>query len=283
MASSRAVLVLGMHRSGTSAIARGLQMLGVYLGNDFLGAKPDNPTGYWEDRNIYEINERLLAVLGLKWEDIALIDDARWHEPEVEALVAEAVEYLRSHFLSHPLWGFKDPRTIRLLPFWQSVLRRLDVDESYLVVLRNPRSVASSLFQRQGMIPVTAHLLWLVYMVPNLGKIANRSFVVSDYDMVMAKPRRQLERIARCLELPLEETGIEQFASAFLDPALRHSYFDVSDLELNLNVPLLAREAFLWLHRLATDRTPRDSPRFWSAWDINRQAVERLIAETGSR
>jgi hypothetical protein len=272
-----------MHRSGTSAIARGLQMLGVYLGNDFLGAKPDNPTGYWEDRNIYEINERLLAVLGLKWEDIALIDDARWHEPEVEALLAEAVEYLQSHFLSHHLWGFKDPRTIRLLPFWQSVLRRLDVDESYLVVLRNPRSVASSLFQRQGMIPVTAHLLWLVYMVPNLGKIANRSFVVSDYDMVMAEPRRQLERIARCLELPLEETGIEQFASAFLDPALRHSYFDVSDLELNLNVPLLAREAFLWLHRLATDRTPTDSPRFWSAWEINRQAVERLIAEAGSR
>ena len=58
-------------------------MLGVYLGNDFLCAKPDNPTGYWEDRNIYEINERLLAVLGLKWEDLGLIDDARWHEPEV--------------------------------------------------------------------------------------------------------------------------------------------------------------------------------------------------------
>ena len=124
MPSSRAVLVLGMHRSGTSALARGLQMLGVYLGNDFLSPKPDNPTGYWEDRNIFELNERLLAVFGLKWEDVALIDDARWDEPEVEALRAEAVEYLRSQFVSHPLWGFKDPRTIRLLPFWHSVLRR---------------------------------------------------------------------------------------------------------------------------------------------------------------
>jgi len=275
-----------MHRSGTSAIARGLQMLGVYLGNDFLGAKPDNPTGYWEDRNIFDINERLLTALGLKWEDIALIDDARWHEPEVEALLAEAVEYLRSHFLSHPLWGFKDPRTIRLLPFWQSVLRRLEVDESYLVVLRNPRSVASSLFQRQGMVPVTAHLLWLAYMVPNLSKIANRSFVVSDYDLVMAEPRLQLERIARCLRLPLdgsEEAGVEEFASTFLNLALRHSYFDVSDFELDSNLPLLAREAFLWLHRLATDRTPTDSPRFWSAWEVNRLAVERLIAESGCR
>jgi O-antigen biosynthesis protein len=101
MPSSRAVLVLGMHRSGTSALARGLQMLGVYLGSDFLSPQPDNPTGYWEDRNIYELNERLLAVFGLKWEDVALIDDARWDTPEVKTLRAEAVEYLRSQFVSH--------------------------------------------------------------------------------------------------------------------------------------------------------------------------------------
>ena len=67
-----------MHRSGTSALTRGLQMLGVYLGNDFLSPQPDNPTGYWEDRKICELNERLLAAFGLKWEDVALIDDARW-------------------------------------------------------------------------------------------------------------------------------------------------------------------------------------------------------------
>src|SRR5580658_4129152 len=150
MPTSRAVLVLGMHRSGTSAITRGLQMLGVYLGNDFLSPRPDNPTGYWEDRNICELNERLLAVFGLNWEDVALIDDARWQEPDVESLRTQAVEYLRLVFSSHSLWGFKDPRTIRLLPFWQSVLRRLDVDDCYLVVIRNPRSVAISLSQRHG-------------------------------------------------------------------------------------------------------------------------------------
>ncbi len=114
-------------------------MLGVYLGNDFLSPQPDNPTGYWEDRNIFRINERLLAAFGLKWEDIALIDDARWHEQAVESLLAEAVQYLGSEFVGHSLWGFKDPRTIRLLPFWRLAFRRLDVDESYLVVIRNPQ------------------------------------------------------------------------------------------------------------------------------------------------
>src|ERR1700693_32332 len=285
MPSSRAVLVLGMHRSGTSALARGLQMLGVYLGNDFISPKPDNPTGYWEDRNIYEINERLLAVFGLKWEEVALIDDARWAAPGVEALRTEAVTYLRSQFVSHSLWGFKDPRTIRLLPFWRSVLRSLEVDESYLLVIRNPRSVANSLIRRHGMDAVTAHLLWLAYVVPNLSMIANRPFIVADYDIVMADPRRELERIAHGLKIPLTDNskaGIDQFASDFLDPNLRHSYFNVSDFELDLNLPPLTREAYLWLRSLATDRTANDSPQFWAAWDSSRKAVERLIVGAGS-
>ncbi len=274
-----------MHRSGTSALARGLQMLGVYLGNDFISPKPDNPTGYWEDRNIYEINERLLAVFGLKWEEVALIDDARWDAPGVEALRTEAVAYLRSQFVSHSLWGFKDPRTIRLLPFWRSVLRSLEVDESYLLVIRNPRSVANSLIRRHGMDAVTAHLLWLVYVVPNLSMIANRPFIVADYDLVMANPRQELERIAKGLKIPLTDTsraGIDQFVSDFLDPNLRHSFFNVSDFELDLNLPPLTREAYLWLRSLATDQTANDSPRFWEAWERSRKAVERLVGGASS-
>jgi hypothetical protein len=274
-----------MHRSGTSALARGLQMLGVHLGNDFISPKPDNPTGYWEDRNIYEINERLLAVFGLKWEEVALIDDARWDAPGVEALRTEAVAYLRSQFVSHSLWGFKDPRTIRLLPFWRSVLRSLEVDESYLLVIRNPRSVANSLIRRHGMDAVTAHLLWLVYVVPNLSMIANRPFIVADYDLVMANPRQELERIAKGLKIPLTDTsraGIDQFVSDFLDPNLRHSFFNVSDFELDLNLPPLTREAYLWLRSLATDQTANDSPRFWEAWERSRKAVERLVGGASS-
>jgi O-antigen biosynthesis protein len=280
MESSRAVLVLGMHRSGTSAIARGLQMLGVYLGNDFLGPQPDNPTGYWEDRNICEINERLLGMFGLKWEDFVLIDDARWHEREVDKLRSQAVDYLRTEFVNHPLWGFKDPRTIRLLPFWHSVLECIEVEVSYLLMIRNPRSVATSLFERQGMDAVTSHLLWLAYVVPYLNMIADRPFVVTDYDMVMADPRRQLDRIARGLEIPLNErseAGIEQFAGDFLDPSLRHSFFDPSDFETVPDLGPLTREAYLWLHQLATDQIGTDSPRFWSAWESSRKAVERLI------
>lgn len=281
MPPSRAVLVLGMHRSGTSALARGLQMLGVYLGNNFLKPQPDNPTGYWEDQTICDLNERLLAILGLRWEDVALIDNARWHESEVEALRAEAVNYLRSQFLSHPLWGFKDPRTIRLLPFWRSAFHGLEVDDRYLVVIRNPLSVALSLSQRQAMDAKTAHLLWLVYVLPYLSEIANRPFIVTDYDLVMANPRRQLERIAYRLTIQLDDankSGIEQFAGHFLDSTLRHSIFNESDFDTKLKLRPLTREAYLWLRRLATDQIGADSPEFWSALESCHQAVQQLIA-----
>lgn len=280
MPLSRAVIVIGMHRSGTSALARGLQMLGVYLGNNFLDIRPDNPTGYWEDKNIYQLNERLLAALGLRWEEVALIDDTLWNKPQVEILRSEAVDYLRSQFVSHPLWGFKDPRTVRLLPFWQSALRRLDVDESYLVVIRNPRSVALSLLKRHGMDEITAHFLWLVYMVPYLSEIAGKPFIVADYDMVMADPRQQIERIARGLKIPLNESAraaIERFAGDFLDPKLRHSFFKESDFDLNPKLRPLTREAYLWLRGIAEDRIPTDSSRFWSALESSRQTLQGLV------
>lgn len=274
-----------MHRCGTSAITRGLQMLGVYLGNDFLDAKPDNPTGYWEDRNVFDLNERLLTALGLKWADVAILDDSQWHDPQVEKLQAEAVEYLKSHFVEHSLWGFKDPRTIRLLPFWQSVLRQLDVEECYLIAIRNPRSVADSLALREGMDARKAHLLWLLHMVPYLDRIAFKPFVVADYDLVMEDPRPQFERIAQGLGIHMNESnrsGIELFASDFLDPNLRHSFFDPSQFETTPNLPPLSREAYLWLRLLATDRMRGDDPRFWNAWKSSRESVQRLVAEAAS-
>ncbi len=283
--SRRAMLILGMHRSGTSAFARGMQALGVYLGNNFLSTRPDNPTGYWEDRNICELNERLLAVFGLKWTDVSLIHEARWREPAVQSLRSEAVEYLRANFRGRSLWGYKDPRTIRLLPFWQSVLRYLEVDECYLVAIRNPLSVAASLFQRQGMDTVTAHRLWLVYMVPYLGAIANRRFVVADYDLLMAGPQGELERIARALEIPLDESTlaeIQRFTADFLDSNLRHNLFSEYDFEPTLNLTPLAREAYLWLRQLATDRIAHDSSRFWEAWERSRRAVDALLSEPGA-
>jgi hypothetical protein len=127
----------------------------------------------------------------------------------------------------------------------------------------------------------TAHFLWLVYMIPYLGEIAAKPFIVSDYDLVMADPRLQIERIGRGLQIPLNESskaGIEQFADDFLDPNLRHSFFRQSDFDTNPMLRPLTREAYLWLRRIAEDRITTDSSRFWTVWKSSRQTLQKLAA-----
>jgi hypothetical protein len=276
------VTVLGMHRSGTSLITRGLMSLGIYLGDDFVEVQPDNPTGYWEDRHLQDFNERVLTALGLKWESVAFLKDSRWQEPEIEAIRMEAIEYIRANFLAHPLWGFKDPRTLRLLPFWSPVFQRLGLEDAYVMVIRNPLSVAQSLIARQSDVfdAAMAHGLWLVHTVTYFSRIAQKPFIVIDYDLFMDDPRGQLERIGRALEIPQADArlgDIEDFVANFIDPELRHSQFGRLDRDFVPHLSILVQKAYLCLRRLATDRIGPDRPQYWSEWQQIEAATRRFF------
>jgi hypothetical protein len=286
LSSSRAIMVLGMHRNGTSVLTRGLNALGVHLGTDFLEANYANPTGYWENRVIVDINDRVLESLGMTWNSISIIRNGEWKDPALESLSREAAEYLKGHFSNHSLWGFKDPRAFRLLPFWRSIFHSLEVNDSYLVVIRNPLSVADSLRKRDGMTVVDSCLLWLLYMVPNLKRIRGRPFVVVDYDLLMDDPRKQLERIGKHLDIPSSEktpSEIEHFASHLLDPDLRHTVFAADLLATVPDVGPICRDAYLCLQQLATDQVELDDAQFWSSWETIEDATELLTAQASSR
>jgi LPS sulfotransferase NodH len=285
MPSSQAIVVLGMHRSGTSVLTRGLRALGVFLGDDFLPAEFDNPTGYWENKGTLALNERLLATLGLNWESLSLIDDSAWRLPSVQTLVEEAATYLRGYFLAHSVWGFKDPRTIRVLPFWRAVFERLDVDDRYVVAIRNPLGVAASLAKRQVIPPATSHLLSLVYLVPYLHEITSKPFVVTDYDLLIDDAPGQLARIKRLLQIPdagIDAAEIQNFSTQFLNPNLRHSYFSWHDFDAIPEISSLVRQAYLGLYSFAIDRQPSDTEGFWSNWKRIREEVTELVAEVTS-
>jgi O-antigen biosynthesis protein len=258
-----------MHRSGTSAVARGLQELSVYLGNDFLEAQFENPTGYWEDKGIVELNERVLKTLRLSWDDVAPIARRRFAGWRMWRLRREAVRYLRRRFTPKPLWGFKDPRTMRLLPFWRRVFRDCNVEDSYVLVIRNPMSVAASLFRRQAMDLEATERLWLLYNVPFLQELADKALVVLDYDLFMQAPRAELERVGRRLNLAPQGSNvsqIERFTSEFLDEKLRHTLFSAQEIDSSTELGLLTRNAYEMLYDLAADRRGPDSD-FWSDWE----------------
>jgi O-antigen biosynthesis protein len=258
-----------MHRSGTSALARGLRALAVDLGENFFDLKPDNSTGHWEDKTIVGINQRVLEELALTWDDTAAITRDRFRHHRIRLLALKAVRYLNETFVSRPLWGFKDPRTIRLLPFWVDALRNCSTDDAYVIAVRHPLSVAASLFRRREIQPVKAQRLWLMHNVPFLHELRGKPTIVVDYDLLVREPRVQLERVARRLGLHLDDASdreIDRFAANFLDAKLRHSLFSRGDFgDTTGELSRLTEHAYFLLHDLATDHREADDA-FWSAW-----------------
>ena len=277
MPTSRAIVLLGMHRSGTSAVARGLATLGIHVGTEFLEAQPENPTGYWEDKGIVEINERILAVLGLRWDSTESIGSPALDGRRIRALRRQAIRYCASEFAHRPLWGFKDPRTARVLPFWQLVFSALRAGDAYVVAIRHPRSVAASLYARQRMSEETAYLLWLRYTVPFFGALLAKPMVVVDYDCMMREPRRQLERIADRLRLSRPNADeLDRFTGEFLDERLRHTTFEPNDLPDNSAVGQLTKDAYSQLLETATDRRSPYTASFWRDWEGLASRLEAL-------
>src|SRR5262245_51351041 len=131
----RIVCVLGMHRSGTSLLARLLNLLGVELGeNHLLNNEPvsANPKGHWEHRELSAINDALLDHYGGTWDKPPQFPSGWQNDPALYDLRLRAHTLVNDQFRDYTLWGWKDPRTCLTLPFWQELLSELH----YLICLR---------------------------------------------------------------------------------------------------------------------------------------------------
>jgi hypothetical protein len=259
-----------------------MQAVGIELGDNLRPGSGKNPTGFFEDRDLLTLNKRLKRLLGIRGDSVRLIDAHEWDTAPMLALRDEAVELIRRRFGGQPLWGYKYGRTLRMLPFWMRVYETLGLDMSYVVALRNPLSVARSrarLDPHRGT-QEKSDLEWLVNIVPYFRMVRGSRIAVVDYDLVMADPVAQLERMARLLGLPLTDTtraSIRSYRDEFLKPEIRHSRFSLDDLTSNERVNHLTRDAFAWLYRVASDDLSIDHDALWTDWE----RLERELARLG--
>ena len=122
----RAILILGMHRSGTSALAGLLARLGVELSDDLYGADAEaNARGFFEHRGAVALNASILDALGSRWDDIGSLPQGWWRREELAPLKDDLRQLIRKDFTGVPTWGLKDPRLCRVLPLWLEVLGEL--------------------------------------------------------------------------------------------------------------------------------------------------------------
>ena len=224
MSSATAILVAGMHRSGTSALAGALNLLGVPLGQHLLEPGPDNPKGYWEHRDIVTVHERLLAALGSRWDDVRALP-AGWLASDAAVHAAEAIGGLVTRdFAGKPLWAVKDPRLCRFLPLWFRVLRSQGIRPVVLFMVRDPGEVADSIAARNHWHTPVGEMLWLRYVTEaeRASQGAPRSVVI--YDDLLDAPLPTVSRALAKLDLdfdPATADGRNDLA-AFIDKADRH-------------------------------------------------------------
>jgi len=197
MANATLIFVVGMHRSGSSAVTRLVNLLGAGLGTDLLEPQEGvNVTGFWEHRAGVEINESMLERLGSAWFDYSDWPD-RWWRDEALAQHHEAIRSLvRDELAPYRLAALKDPRLCRLLPVWREALADEPVSSCAVLTYRHPDEVARSLWQRDRLPKDVGYYLWLnAYLAAERHtREMARSFV--GFDAVLDDWRAVASRIA---------------------------------------------------------------------------------------
>lgn len=220
MSGKTALVVLGMHRSGTSSVAGALALLGARAPQTLMRPADDNPKGFWESEILAELNDRLLQAGGSAWHDWRRFDLTAAADV-LPAFRAEAADKLAAEFGDADLIVLKDPRICRLFGFWRSVLE----DSGYRVVvispLRPPAEVAASLMARNDMSRSHALRLWLRHVseAERASRHQPRRFLAwSDF---IADWRTQADRMSHDLGVALDrspeaEARVDDFLSVEL-------------------------------------------------------------------
>jgi 2-polyprenyl-3-methyl-5-hydroxy-6-metoxy-1,4-benzoquinol methylase len=226
-------MVLGAHRSGTSALTGVIRRLGVDLGDHLLPPQAGvNERGFWEHSDVVALDDRLLHEMGSRWDSIHPLAADAWKSPAVEAISDELAAIVKREFGSSRLWGLKDPRLCRLLPLWLDILSKVDCEPSFIIIYRNPLEVAESLARRDQMELPRALTIWLQHMLD--AELYTRGYprTIISYSMLLENWRETMRLVGDNLSLRWP-VGIEQAAGdidAFLDGALCHHHYTDTDL-----------------------------------------------------
>jgi hypothetical protein len=228
------ICVLGMHRSGTSALTRVLNLLGVYLGKEeeLLPATQDNPEGFWEYIDIVGVHDQILNLFHSSWDSIPLIPKNRLLNHELIPLKNQLKEMVTRQFEDHDIWGFKDPRTCLFVPLWLELSQELGIPIEFIHVFRNPIEVADSLTKRNGFSRHKGLALWYIYSLHEYFHTLSTRSIRLGYDHLVNLEPATLTTLAEQLVLNTPDETTLDAIQDFLRPSLRH-YTASDSAELN--------------------------------------------------
>ena len=223
------LLVLGMHRSGTSALTGALAKLGAYPGSQLMPATNDNAEGYWECAPVVRLNDELLKRLGARWDSVAPLPAGWLALPGVEELRAEAANVIATQLGDSRFAVLKDPRLCRVLPFWRDLLVAAGFTPCCALMVRRPMEVAASLARRDQFAPEKSLALWYAHLVDSERDSRGLPRALIAYDALLEDPAAALNRVCEDALFPIKPSAAQKKAAADLvQPDLKRQHHESS-------------------------------------------------------
>ena len=227
--SRTCLFVLGMHRSGTSAMAGALSFLGMGFDSDLVEAVPnDNPKGYWEPVDVVNINNDIFTAFNMHYMDFGALPNGWMQDKAIVPIRQRINDWFKRSFLEASCIVVKDPRLCRTLPLWLEVLEQQQIKAKCIHVFRHPMEVVNSLRVRDNDFSVVDGLLvWLAHVFDSFLYSPPKNSVVISYGALMRDPVLVLEAVAQSLEIewPVHPDTVAESLKAFLEPSLTHQHF----------------------------------------------------------
>jgi hypothetical protein len=256
-----AVIVLGMHRTGTSAVAGALHLLGATAPKDMMAPRVFNARGNWESQAVIRVNNAVLQAGGSHWRDWSPFDEHRIPPDALAQLEAQAAAAIATEFGEAPLILLKDPRMCRLMPFWRRVLDRAGYAPRIVIPVRSPLDAALSLLDRNAMPVEEGMLLWLRYVLDaeRATRDLRRCFV--SFADFLEDWRAAVARMSGALQVdwPVSTVAAGADVDAFISGKLRHHQSAADDPRLRSAGLDGVPEAYDILMSLCSGRPPQDA------------------------
>ncbi len=222
------ILILGMHRSGTSALTGTLELLDIDLGNDLMTADEGNEKGYFENNSFYRVNEDLLSQINSSWEDVFFNEDKLNHIEDTD----ELKKVLIKEFKEKNIFAIKDPRLAFLFPVYAKALKELNIDIKIIIPYRNPVEVAASLTKRNDFSPEKGMLLWAYHIL--LAEKFSRDFqrVFIDFNDLIFNTESTMQQMTESLYIDFNSryTKKKKEINEFLDPGIKHHNVSIDEI-----------------------------------------------------
>ncbi len=219
------LFVLGMSRSGTSALTRVLSLCGGTLPAALAGANSANPSGYWEPRKSLHLNAVILRRHGSAMIDpsLRLEEEGALDAKEQSAWIAEIRAYLNT-LPAAPLIVIKDPQITALTGMWFEAARLAGFDSVAVIALRNPEEVTASVTANGPISQELSSALWLKFNLLAERHTRDVPRVFVEYPNLLEDWRREIKRISVALAIDLNSSD-DRAIEEFLEDDLRRQRF----------------------------------------------------------